>query len=83
MPQGGLSSYCCNNTAPTAISKASGSKTNGCVNSGSFKTVEEHNANLSCSKHYICYYSHNHYLSLLSKSVKGAAMVAKIGVNSL
>ena len=84
MPQGEApSSYYCNNTAPTATSEASGSTTNGFVKSGSFKTGEEHNANLSCSKHYLYYYIHYNYLPVLSKSVKGAAMVAKFGINSL
>ena len=76
-------SYYCNNTALTATSEASGSTKNGLVKSGSFKTGEEHNANLSCSKYYLCYYVYYHDLSVLSKSVKGAAMVEKFGINSL
>ena len=70
-------------TAPTAISEVSGSTKNGFVKFGSFKTGEEHSSNLSCSKHYLYYYSYYCYWPVLCKSVKGAAMVAKFGINSL
>ena len=75
--------YYCKNTAPTAISKVSGFTTNGFVNYGSFKAGEVYNASLNRSRHYLYYYSHYHYLLVLSKSVKGAAMVAKFTINLL
>ena len=65
------------------ILEASGSKKIALVKSGSFKTGEEHNTNLSCSKHYLYYYVHYHYLTVLSESVKGTAIVAKLGINLL
>ena len=78
-----LSLYWCNNAALTAYSEASGSITNGFMESGSLKTGEKHNAYLNYSKHYICYYFHYHYLLVLSKSDKGAATVAKSSINLL
>ena len=56
------SSYYCNKTDPTTISKASGSTTNSFVKSGSFKTGEQHNSNLSYSKHYTIYNTILYYL---------------------
>ena len=75
--------YYCNKTAPKVTSEASGPTKNGFVKSVSFKTEEEHNADLSCSKHYLYHYDHNYYLPVLSKSVKGAAILEKFGIKSL
>ena len=72
-------SYYCNKTAPRATYEALGFRTNDFVKFGSFKTCGEHNANVSCSKHYLYYYYHYYSLLALSKLFKGAAIVAKNG----
>ena len=74
--------YCCIKTATITTSEALDSTTNGFVKSGGFKAGEKHNSDLSCSKYYVNYYSHYHYLPVLSKSVKDAAIIAKFGINS-
>ena len=49
----------------------------------SLKTGEDHSANVNYLKHYVFYFCHYHYLLVLSRSVKGAITVAKLGTRSL
>ena len=70
----------CNKTANTATSGASGSIKYGFVESVSLKTCEQHNTDLRCSKHYVYYYSHFHYTSVSSISVKGATIVSEFSI---
>ena len=75
--------YYCKNTAIIAHYEELGSTKNGFMKSGSSKTGEKHNISLICLKHYVYCYYHYYYLPLLIKSVRGTAIVAIFGTNSL
>ena len=69
--------------APTARSEASGSIANGLLKSGNFNTGVSHKTLCRVTKHFQCLAVHYQVYLELSKSVSGAAIAAKFGINSL